>query len=31
MVLAFNRIIKNWKRSGQGAGGFWGDADDDDM
>jgi hypothetical protein len=22
MVLALNRIIKNWKRSGQGDGGF---------
>ena len=30
MVLALNRIIKNWKRSGQGDGGFQDDTDDDD-
>ncbi len=29
MVLALNRIIKNWKRSGQGDGGFQDDTDDD--
>ncbi len=29
MVLALNRIIKIWKRSGQGDGGFQDDADDD--
>jgi hypothetical protein len=30
MVLALNKIIKNWKRSKQGDGGFQDDADDDD-
>ncbi len=30
MVLALNRIIKNWKKSGQGDGGFQDDTDDDD-
>jgi hypothetical protein len=31
MVLALIRIIKNWKRCGQGDGGFQDDTDDDDM
>ncbi len=30
MVLALNRIIKNWKRSGQGDSGFQDDTNDDD-
>jgi hypothetical protein len=30
MVLSLNRIIKNWKRSGQGDGGFQDDTDDYD-
>jgi hypothetical protein len=31
MVLALNKIIKNWKRCGQGNGGFQDDTDDDDV
>jgi hypothetical protein len=31
MVLALNRIIKNWKRSGQGDSGFQDNTDNDDM